>query len=292
MQSAGSESTWFYELLAWAQDHQKQVIGGGVGILAAIFLVYTYQWNQDRVELAGSTALMDIMLSEGEEPSQPSEFAEVASSFGSTSAGKRAGFLEAAAYYDNAQYAEAREAFDRFRSQESGHPLAPIAALGSATCLDAMEKTAEAVSAYQQVISTYPDEPVAGRAQLSLAAIYESQDKPADALRIYDQLSGGNTFSPAAMQAIGRREKLLSDHPELAPEPTNTTAALVSPGSVSAGTQILPAVEPTTDARSDSDESANEEAANDESAAETEAESAGASEDTPAEPAPEKSDES
>lgn len=229
MQTAGSESTWFYELLAWVQDHTKQVIAGGVAVVAAIFLGYTYQWHSEQQELAASTALLEVTQTSGEKLPAPGSLARVAEEYGSTSAAERALLLEAASLYETGEYASAQQAFDRFVQEQSGSLLAPIAALGAAASLDAQAQEAEAIAAYQKVISAYPDQPVAGRARLNLAAIYAAQDKPAEALKLYDQLTQGTGFSSAAMQAMSRRQELLAAHPELAPQPTNETSAVIAP---------------------------------------------------------------
>lgn len=232
MQTAGTESTWFYELLAWVQEHSKQVIAGSIAVLAAIFLGYTYNWHLEQQELAASSALLKAAQPADNELPAPAELARVADDYGSTTAAERAVLLEASAYYQAGQYSEARQAFERFAREQPGSLLAPIAALGAAACLDAQQQETEAVTAYQQVIARYPEEAVAGRARLNLAAIYLAQDNPAEALKLYDQLTEGAGFSTTAMQAMSRREELLQAHPELAPAPTNAPAAVITPAPV------------------------------------------------------------
>lgn len=231
MQSAGTETTWFYDLLAWAQAHSKQVIAGGVGLLVVIVAGYVVAWERHQQALSSNHALFAAAqpASPDEKPSV-SALLQVADQYPGTSVAERALLLAAGRAYEEGNYAEAEKHFRAHREQFPDSLFAPIAALGVASSLDAQDKVDEAVTAYEQTIATWSHDPVADRARLALATLYEDQDQPADALRVYDQMTDSMTFSEASFQATTRRQQLLAQHPELAPEPTNAPpAAAVAP---------------------------------------------------------------
>lgn len=231
MQSAGTESTRIYDLLAWAQVHRKQVIAGAVAVLVVVVIGYVVHWNNKRTRLAASEALLTVLSKASpatpgaaESGPKPAELLQVAGAYSSTTAGARALLLAAGAAYREADYAQAAQLFEQFGREHSGSELAPIAALGVAASLDAQNQTDKAVTAYESVIGRHSGNPVADQARLALATLFEDTGKPADALRIYDGMADAAGFSQQAFEATTRRERLLRDHPELAPAPvvTNT----------------------------------------------------------------------
>jgi predicted negative regulator of RcsB-dependent stress response len=230
MQSAGTESTRIYDLLAWAQVHRKQVIAGALAVLVVVVIGYIVHWKNKQTRLAATEALLSVtsQASPGtpeaaDSGPKPADLLQVAGEYASTSAGERALLLAAGAAYREGDYAQSEKLFEQFKSEHSGSELVPIAALGVATSLDAQDRTEEAVAAYESVIAAHSTHPVAGHARLSLATLFEDTGKPADALRIYDAMSDGNDFSQQAMEVANRRERLLRKHPELAPTTPTTT---------------------------------------------------------------------
>lgn len=235
MQSARTGSTRIYDFLAWAQVHRKQVIAGVVALLVLIVIGYVVHWKNKQTRLAASEALLTLVNqassgtpAAGDSGPRPADLLQVAEQYSATTAAQRALLLAAGAAYRDGDYSQAAKLFGQFEQEHSGSELAPIAALGVATSLDAQNQTNEAVSAYEQVIAGHSRNPVANRARLGLATLFEQMDKPADALRIYDGMTGEAGFSELAFEASARRERLLLDHPELAPTPAPASTNAVS----------------------------------------------------------------
>lgn len=231
-----SESTWFYEALAWLELNRKQVIAGALLVLAIIVAGYIYDWHRKTTQREAERALFALKDRPGTEDSTrgpaASDLLKVAESHPGTSAAQRALLLAASDLFDEQKYPEAQAKFEQFIANYSNSPLAPIAALGIASCLDAQDKIEEAMSAYQRVINQFPAEPAAARARLHLAIIHEQKNQPDQALRLYDELNKPNVFGSVAAEAANRRERLLRKHPELVA--TAQPAAAQSPPTSSA----------------------------------------------------------
>lgn len=229
-----SESTWFYEALAWLELNRKQVIAGGLLVLAIIVAGYVYDWHRKTTQREAERALFALKDRPGTEDSTrgpaANDLLKVVESHPGTSAAQRALLLAASDLFDEQKYPEAQAKFEKFIANYSNSPLAPIAALGIASCLDAQDKVEEAMSAYQRVINQYPTEPAAARARLHLAIIHEQKNQPQQALRLYDELNKPNVFGSVAAEAANRRERLLRKHPELVAA-TQSAASSSSPAS-------------------------------------------------------------
>ncbi|HNQ89152.1 MAG TPA: tetratricopeptide repeat protein [Verrucomicrobiota bacterium] len=256
MQPEITESTWFYEFLAWLELNKQRVIWGSVAVLALIVVVYVYRWHIQQTEVDANRALFAIRPSatpEGSTLVPVGDLLKVAQEYPSTSAGERALLLAAGNLYAEGRYAEAQTRFEEFRKQHAGSLLAPVAALGVASSLDALDKMDEALGAYQGIVNQYPTESVAARAQLAMGAIYESKNQPDQAFRVYDELSRLAGAGQAAMQAAMHKELLLQQYPKLAV--TNASAiatTVVKPAPAptnappQAATNAAPAAQPAT----------------------------------------------
>lgn len=238
MHSETTESTWFYELLAWIEFNRSRVIAGAIAVLAVIVAIYVYAWHREQTELAASRALLALRLSpqnaQNQPAASPADLLKVATEYGSTSAGERALLLAAGSLFADGKYAEAQTEFDRFSREHGGSPLAPIAALGNAASLDALDKVDAALAAYQAVANQYPNDPAAVRARLAMASLHEARSQPDQAYRIYDEISKQPGVGGAVMEAAMRKERLLQKHPGLAstnlPPTAPATTVKAAPG--------------------------------------------------------------
>jgi TolA-binding protein len=121
--------------------------------------------------------------------------------------------LAAGALFREGKYAESQATFEAFRSANPGDPLAGVAALGVASCLEAQGKLDEAISAYRDVIMTYPESAAAGQSKLALGRMLEAKNEPQEALQYYEQLRSTAWMNEAELS----RQALLAKHPDLAP---------------------------------------------------------------------------
>lgn len=234
MHQESSDSTWFYEVLAWFELNRKRVIAGAIGVLAVVVAGYVYDWHRRQTERAAEQALFALKERPGTDAEverlPASDLLKIVNAHSGTSAAQRALILAAADLFEEQKYPEAKEKFDEFLAKHGSSPLAPIAALGVASSLDAMDKVEEAMSAYQRVINQYPAEPAAARARLHMAIIHEHRNQPEQALRLYDDLNRPATFGTVAMESSRRRERLLLKHPELAATNQPPLTAASGPG--------------------------------------------------------------
>ncbi|HOW66066.1 MAG TPA: tetratricopeptide repeat protein [Candidatus Paceibacterota bacterium] len=216
-----SESVRIYEWLAWLETNKKKLIVGAV-VVAAISLVFSFVRYQARErESAANAALFKLGLPLRQDEMAPkpnaSGYLKVASDYASTQTGQRAFLMGAGQLFSENNYAGALEQFRKFLSAHGSSPLASVASMGVAACLDAQDKVEEAVKAYQEVISRYSAEPVANQARMALARIHESKKQPEQALKLYDEVSRADSLSFWRNEISERRGNLLKEYPHLAP---------------------------------------------------------------------------
>ncbi len=245
MQSATTDSTKLYELLAWFELNRKRVvIWIGLGLLLCV-VVYVYLYYRGQTEQAASRALLALRppaRGAAESGFSPADLLKVANDYGSTSAGERALLLAAGQLFADGNYAEAQRHFERFQKEHSGSPLASTAAFGTAASLDALDQIDAALAAYQSVVNQFPDDAVATRAQLAMGMLHEAKDQPDQAHRIYDQLSKRIGVGAMVREAEARLEKLENRYPQLrptnAPLPSAVSPAVPPPATTPASNSV------------------------------------------------------
>jgi TolA-binding protein len=180
-----------------------------------------------------------------------SGYLKLAGEYPHTGAGQQAMLLAAGVLYKSGNYAEARVQFEKYLNQHGDSLLAPTAAFGLASALDALNQIDDAQKALQAVISHYPTSSVVPQAKLALARLFETKKQPDQALKIYDQLAQSTTADTWAAEARMRREELLVRFPALAPvEPASLPGALGAnpPSLLSTTPGSKPASRPSTGA--------------------------------------------
>ncbi len=225
MSSEVTESSGFYEVLAWLELNKKRLIIAAAAIASVALAVSFLVWLKNQKEIEASAALLKLgspfSTSEGAAATKAEDYLKLAKSYASTRAGERAALLAAGAYFGEQKYSEALAQFKKYQSDFSGGKWGPEAAFGIAACQESQNNIEEAIKAYQEVISRYAGEPVAGQAKLALGRLYEGKKQPELALKMYDELLRGGTRSAWSADAGERKEQLLIKYPELAPKQTN-----------------------------------------------------------------------
>lgn len=241
------ESAWLYEVWAWLEVNRKRVLFGGVGVLVVVVLGYILYWMRGQAELRANDALLALRPTAGASDTKPAAtpeaFVKIAGEYASSAAAERALLIAAGRYYDAGKYAEAQAQYQKALDHDASGLLAPVAALGVATSLDAQDKVDAAMSAYQAVVAKYPDSPSAADAKMAMATLHESRNEPAVALRLYDELMANRSAGRSAMMASAKREELLKQHPELAKTnaPVTLPAAASTVTNAAAATNTVPA---------------------------------------------------
>ena len=230
-----TETTGFYEFLAWFEVNRKRIytIAGAVAAIALVVAFIVWQNKQKEIQAHAELLRLGLpmMTSEGEKSPSASEYLKVAEKFSGTQAAQMALLKAAEISYSDARYNDALDYYKKFVSLHASSKMAPIAALGIAACQESQNNLEEALKTYQSVIAQYPDEPVASQSKLAVARIQITKKQFNEALKIYDEILKGKSRSVFTMEATTSRDYLLLKHPELTP--AVTTASVTGTPTVS-----------------------------------------------------------
>jgi len=224
-----SQSTRFYEWVAWFHANQKRVFVGAAAVIVVAVVAIVFVYYQSRKEVSASEALSEVRvpLNPGAPlpPGTASNYLLIAKEHAGTKAAARALLLAAGAYYAEGNYPEATNLFQRLAKEYPDSPWQAQAALGIASALETMKKIPEAVAQYDKVRRLYASDPVVDDAKLGLARMYEAQGNFTNAFQLYSDLVQANRFSGLGSEAGMKMEELLQKHPELAKVSAPTTPA-------------------------------------------------------------------
>jgi len=233
MSSDVTETTGFYEFLAWFEVNRKRIYTIA-GTVAAISLVVAFIiWQKNQKEIQAHAELLRIglpmMTSEGERSPAASEYLKIAEKFSGTHAAQMALLKAAEICYSETRYGEALDQYKKFVASHGSSKIAPIAAMGIAACQESQNNIEDALKSYKDIITQYPDEPVASQSKLAIERIHIAKKQPAEALKLYDDLLKAKNRSIFTMEATTARDYLLLKNPELNPPPavasSSTSAA-------------------------------------------------------------------
>lgn len=235
MSSEVTESSGFYEFLAWLEINKKRLIVAAIVLAVTALGIATYRWQANQREEEAFAALFRLgaPMAPVDAAAAPSASAylKVASDYAHTRAGEQALLLAAGDLFKSGNYDEARVQFEKFLSQYHESAFAPAAAFGVASALDALNRADDAQKAYQELTLRHPTSPIAPQARLALAGLFEAKKQPEQALKLYDELVQSTPPTAWASEARVRREELLRQHPNLVKVelPTVSTPASIKP---------------------------------------------------------------
>ena len=235
-QSMSSQTTGSaaYDFLGWIETNKNIVIIGALALVVVGVGLAVAARNAENKAVEADSALLKLRVFErgdGRPAADATDFLRVASSYSKTPAAERANLLAARAYYDKADYAKAKAEYEKFLQSYPNHAAADLAAFGLAASLEASGDPNGALKAYQEVVDRYKQSGLEGQARLALARIYEAQGKHDLALRTYDDLTKSAAMMTLMSEVLNRKERLLADHPELAP--TNAASEFITTNFVS-----------------------------------------------------------
>lgn len=215
MQPQDTATAYLYKLWPWIEANKNRLIGAGVIIIIAGFIVAFYFWQQNQKEIAASQALTELVTStppDSDVNQLADAYLKIAANFPGTRAGGRAAMQGATVLFEAGKYTEARAQFKKYLETHPGDIFCAQAALGVAASLEAQGKTDLAASAYQQVISGFSDPNAINVAKFALAQIDERQGRLADAENLYEDVArnnpNGSSGSEAALRAMELKTKL------------------------------------------------------------------------------------
>lgn len=218
MDANSTQSSGFYDLLAWLDANWKKVLIGAIGVVVIVAAIAFYNWKQRQSEMEANKALLSVsgVAATGTNDVNPEELAKVAQQHPNTSAAGRAQLLAAGAAFEKGDYAKAQTQFEATVNSGSSAELKAQAAFGVAASLEAQQKYDEAIKRYEEVARQYPNENVAPQAKLALGRIYEAQNKPEEALKVYSEVENKQgQFEYWQGEAGARKDRLVTRHPEL-----------------------------------------------------------------------------
>src|SRR5690348_3715403 len=169
MESDLTESALFYKLWAWGDKNRKLLLYVLIGLvvlgtIAAFWLANAHEKQKEaNAALAALTAGNPAMPGGG---ATSDALLKVNTDYPDSAAGQRALLLAAGDLFVAGKYDVAMAQFNKFLKDYNSSPLAGQAALGVASCYDAMGKTNDAISGYQGVLARYANQNVEAQARL------------------------------------------------------------------------------------------------------------------------------
>lgn len=248
MSSGTTQTTGFYDFLAWLEANKNKLIIGAVALVVLGFGAAYVKWQNEQTELAASDALLQLRAPLGslDQTKAPTtdDFLAVASKYPNTIAAERAELLAAGALFAEGKYTDAAAKFQNHYRDYPNHSLAATAAYGAAASLEAQGKPAEALSAYQSILTQHPNASFLDDVKLAIARLYEASEQPELAYKTYDELTQGPSNS-RSVEAIARKERLSAQFPALAETSASTATNAAAPSAIDS--DLKPPSEPETE---------------------------------------------
>jgi len=230
MQTQDGPADFFFRLWPKLEQNKNVLIGGAVAIFVVALAAYFVSSQHAQKEIDAGEALTAILInpvSTGNSTQTATSLEGVANKYSGTAAGNRAEVQAAAALFDSGNYTEAQAQFEKYLNSNTTGPLAAIAALGIAKCLEAQNKLDQAFSAYQRVASAYAGSSSVGVAEYSMGRICEQQNKLPDAMTHYENVMRltlpGSLSNQARARAAELQAKIAATTPKTTVSPLSTS---------------------------------------------------------------------
>ncbi len=160
-------------------------------VLAIVIIVSATSNSKDSAQI--KIAEMEEKYTEllaAEEPDWDSFETEVSAMVkGSSYPSVKASYLLGLAHYDQAEYEEARDAFQKAYELNKNIYLAPLSLVNEAACEEALGNYSSAISLYSTIVSDYAESGVAAKALFNAGRIYYEQGNAELARTYFEQVS-------------------------------------------------------------------------------------------------------
>lgn len=175
------------EVLDFIKENGVAIV---VGVLIAVigFAGYTIWRNSQSAKVEAAAALFASAMT-------APQFQEIVANYPETPSAALAQLSLGGAYYDQAEYTLARDAFEQFAAANPGHLMAPNARLGAAQSLEALAQFDAALAAYESFIDGHAGHYLAAPATFGKARVLESMKRYDEAIAVYDEFISANPGS-------------------------------------------------------------------------------------------------
>lgn len=172
------------EVLDFIKENGVAIV---VGVLVAVigFAGYTIWRNSQAAEIEAAASLFASAQT-------APQFQEIIANYPETPAAALAQLSLGAAYYDQMDYALARDAFEQFAAANPEHLMAPNARLGAAQALEAQSQFDAALTAYDSFIAAYQSHYLASSATFGKARALEAMGRYDEAIAVYQAFIDAN----------------------------------------------------------------------------------------------------
>ena len=229
MQTQDVPGEFLFKLWPWLEANKNRLIGGVVGVIVLSGVIYFIQAQRAQKEVDAGRAVTTLMVNQAANKNNTqmaASFAQLASQYAGTEAGKRAQLEAAGASFEGGNYADAQTQFQKFLEGNPSGPLAAIAALGVGASLESQNKLDAAAAAYEQVVSRFGDSTCVPAAQFAMGRIAEQQNKLAVAENFYEDAAGSRLGGTVSQEAMMRAAEI---KPKLAAAAPKTPATATAP---------------------------------------------------------------
>lgn len=228
MDTQPKQSASVYELIAWANENRKRLIGIGAVLVALAAIIGIYDWHVNYRLSEANAAYCRLKPPSASSGGDAAAYLAVANEYQDTSAGARALLLAGGLLFEAGKFEDAQKTFERFMATHHDYPLASEALAGWAASLEAQGKRDQAIARFEDMMRR-PQDATTLQIRLSLGRLYEKSGKYEQALRQYMDLVQANSSDSWSTEARGNAQDLLAKHPELrqklAPPPSAPPAA-------------------------------------------------------------------
>ena len=184
-QAAVSENEQLKQI-AW--DQWKNWLGSTAVVVVVLVGLMLYRSHK-----ANEEAISNRMLGEAR---NVQALTAIRAQYPGTPAATLALLQIAKAQYDSGDYLAAMTSYSGFLSDNSKHPMAPVAEVGKIHCTEAMGQAAEAMAAYKAFGEKYPDSFVAPLAALGRARCLAQLGRLDEARAAYEDFLAAHPKTP------------------------------------------------------------------------------------------------
>lgn len=183
--------TFYSKATAWLEEYKTYLIAGIVGAAVLILAVFFYLQTSEASEKAASVELIKAtrFMETADAKSAIPMLSNLVKNYGRTTSGKFGRFYLANAFFQNKDYDNAKENYEKFISSFSGDDHFKAAASGGiAACLEEKKQYEDAAKAFVKAAEKYEKSVQAPLFLLKAGRCYALAGKPDKAKALYQRI--------------------------------------------------------------------------------------------------------